>query len=124
MNSTFAQKDKKLTKKTIQLIYKTGQKIYQKSFVVIWKLEDGNKKTKMLISIPKRNIKKAVDRNYIKRIIKEVYRKNKNDILKITTKSISFILIYNKTVKPEFNKLKMELLTLFQILNERINENN
>ena len=66
MNSTFSQKDKKLAKKTIQLIYKTGQKIYQKSFVVIWKLEDGNKKTKMLISIPKRNIKKAVDRNYIK----------------------------------------------------------
>ena len=110
--------------KTIQLIYKTGQKIYKKSFILIWKLENENHKSKMLISIPKRNIKTAVDRNYIKRIIKEVYRENKNDILKITSKSISFILIYNKTVKPEFNKLKVELLTLFQILKERINENN
>ena len=50
--------------------------------------------------------------------------KNKSDILKTTSKSISFILIYNKTVKPEFNKLKVELLNLFQILNNRINENN
>ena len=69
MNSTLAQKDKKLTKKTIQLIYKTGQKIYNKSFILIWMLESGNHTSKMLISIPKRNIKKAVDRNYIKRII-------------------------------------------------------
>ena len=81
MNSTFAQKDKKLTKKTIQLIYKTGHKIYNKSFILIWKLENESNTTKMLISIPKRHIKKAVDRNYIKRIIKEVYRKNQNDIL-------------------------------------------
>ena len=46
------------------------------------KLENESNKTKMLISIPKRHIKKAVDRNYIKRIIKEVYRKNQNDKLK------------------------------------------
>ena len=56
MNLKFAQKDKKLTKKTIQLIYKTGQKIYKKSFILIWKLENENHKSKMLISIPNRNI--------------------------------------------------------------------
>ena len=124
MNSTFAQRDKKLTKKNIQLIYRAGQKIYHKSFILIWKLENGGNKSKMLISIPKRQIKKAVDRNYIKRIIKELYRENQNDIVKLSSKSISFILIYNKTVKPEFNKLKVELLTIFQILNDRIRENN
>ncbi len=34
---------------------------------------------KMMVSVPKKNFKKATDRNRIKRLVKESYRKNKSD---------------------------------------------
>lgn len=34
---------------------------------------------KMMVSVPRKNFKKATDRNYIKRLVKESYRKNKSD---------------------------------------------
>ncbi len=40
----------------------------------------------VLITVPKRKIKKAVDRNKIKRQIKEAYRTQKNDLIEVVTK--------------------------------------
>ena len=40
------------------------------------------------------------------------------------SRPVEIILIYNKSRLPEFNKLKVELLTLFKVLNKKINENN
>jgi len=34
---------------------------------------------KMMVSVPRKNFKKATDRNRIKRLVKESYRKNKSD---------------------------------------------
>jgi len=44
------------------------------------KLQVADCKLQILISVPKRNFKKAVDRNKIKRRIREAYRKNKLQI--------------------------------------------
>ena len=87
----------KIPKKIIQEIYKSGTKIHSKSLKLIWKHSVEVKSSKILISVPKKNIKKAVDRNYIKRIIKEIYRTQNNNMLSSMSKPICFILIYNKT---------------------------
>ena len=121
MNSAF---NTKIPKKIIQEIYKSGEKLHSKSLILIWKHAGEVNSSQILISVPKKNIKKAVDRNYIKRIIKEIYRTKNNNILSSISKPICFILIYNKTTKPEFNNLKTELLNLFQILIKNLNENN
>jgi ribonuclease P protein component len=92
--------------------------------VLLWKKAEQENTAKILISVPKKKIKKAVDRNYIKRIIREIYRTTNNNILSSIPKPIWLILIYNKTTKPEFNKLKTELCDIFQTLINSINENN
>ena len=40
--------------------------------------EDSEKKTRILISVPKRQLHHAVDRNRVKRQIREAFRKNKH----------------------------------------------
>jgi ribonuclease P protein component len=92
--------------------------------MLMWKDAEQLNSSKILISVSKKRIKKAVDRNYIKRIIREICRTKNNNILSAISKPIYFILIYNKTTKPEFNKLKTELLNLFQNLIDAVNENN
>ena len=121
MNSSL---NAKIPKKIIQDVYQSAEKIYSKSVILLWKYGEEENSSKILISVPKKKIKKAVDRNYIKRIIREIYRTTNNNILSSIPKPIWLILIYNKTTKPEFNKLKTELCDIFQTLINSINENN
>ena len=78
MRLTFSKNERILSKNSINTIYKNGLFLNSNSLKLIWIDSHHNSiKIKLLISVPKKNIKKAVDRNYIKRIIKEIYTKNK-----------------------------------------------
>ncbi len=67
----------------INLLFKNGSSFKQFPIVTYYffnKNEDSNTLVKVLISIPKKHIKKAVSRNLLKRRIKEAYRQNKSEI--------------------------------------------
>lgn len=70
-------------------------------------------------SVPKRVFKRAVDRNRIKRLMREVYRKNKNTLyplLQNTGKQWALLFIYNGRTVPSFNEVQEKLtLTLRQL---------
>ena len=83
-------------------------------------------KNKILISIPKKNIKNAVDRNRIKRLIRESYRLQKNIISEIIShnKTLAILLVYNSnktnvTFKEIFDKIKLILQSLKKTQNEK-----
>tara|TARA_B100001540_G_C15777041_1_gene629175 strand:+ start:565 stop:948 length:384 start_codon:yes stop_codon:yes gene_type:complete len=83
-------------------------------------------KNKILISIPKKNIKKSVDRNRIKRLIRESYRLQKNIINEIIlhNKNLAILLVYssnktNVTFKEIFDKIKLILQSLKKMQNEK-----
>lgn len=69
-----------------------------------------NKKkyNKVFFSVPKKNFKKAVNRNEIKRKILESYRKNKKTFYK---KKKFFLIgyIYNSNKKQNFWKIKEKI---------------
>lgn len=67
---------------------------------------------KIFISVPKKKIKRAVDRNKIKRHIREIYRNNKN-LFPIQEGTILLVgFIYNTKEIYDFNTLKEEIIDL------------
>jgi ribonuclease P protein component len=62
----------------------------------VYVTNESNETNNILISVPKRYLKHAVDRNKVKRQIREAYRKNKDIIADHNDISMAFIWIDNK----------------------------
>lgn len=68
--------------------------VFPLRFVYI--INDNNETNNILISVPKRYLKHAVDRNKVKRQIREAYRKNKDIVADHSNVSMAFIWIDNR----------------------------
>ncbi len=77
---SFKKEERLKSKKYIQELFSKGSSFYFYPFKLIWQAQNSNAtnpKHQILISVPKRKFKRAVDRNLIKRRIREAYRLNK-----------------------------------------------
>jgi len=80
--------------------------------------------TRIVFSAPKRKFKRAVDRNRLKRMLKEAYRTNNNeflDYLKNNNKSLAFYIGYigkeilpYKTIENEIKEALIRLTTIIE----------
>lgn len=77
------------------------------------------------VGVGSRNFKKAVDRNYIKRLLRETYRAEKialNEFLHQQNKQISLFLLYVDKALPEYNLLKTKMQQALKKLIIELNE--
>lgn len=65
------------------------------------------------VSVSKKYFKRAHDRNYFKRVLRETYRHNKS-ILQIEGKAYAFMLLYQTDEKLEFSKIMELTVALFE----------
>ncbi len=80
-NYTFGKEERLKSSLQIQELLKDGQSISAFPFKIFWgESEDPHQKfpSRTAILVPKRKFKRAVDRNYMKRRIREAFRQNKN----------------------------------------------
>jgi len=77
---SFTKAERLSSKKSIQELFDRGSSFYLHPFKVHFLRSDSSDQTQILISVPKSNFKKAVDRNTLKRRIREGYRLNKSSL--------------------------------------------
>lgn len=114
MKFTFNKKDKLKSQKLIELLFSEGQSVmaYPLRLVYTSTSFDDGILIKTGVSVSKRHFRKAVDRNRIKRLLRETYRLNKHLYFNNITTPYAFMILYigkEKTNLPEI-ETKMNLL--------------
>jgi ribonuclease P protein component len=78
-------------------------------------IEDVN--AQVAVSVSKRNFKLAVDRNRIKRLMREAYRLEKHNLLSNLDKKIAVMIIYSSREELEFAELQIKMQKLLKKIN-------
>ena len=127
IRATFKPNERLKSKKKIDLLFKSGKALNNFPVQVIYLLvnQDEDAELQAAFSVPKRNFKLAVDRNRIKRQMKESYRKVKVDLKKdLQSKKMSLFLmwVYKANEKTEYadieHKMKNAVSELQLVINE------
>ncbi|MBC9794589.1 ribonuclease P protein component [Sinomicrobium weinanense] len=118
MNQSFPKAEKLKSKKHIERLFAEGKSISKFPLRLVYLKTGLPEETRIqaAVSASKRNFKKAVDRNRIKRLLREAYRLNKYRITEETDASYAFMILYLGREIPEYEKIdhKMkQLLALF-----------
>jgi ribonuclease P protein component len=96
---TFSKEERLTGKTSIDQLFNEGKSINVFPFRIFFKLVDTPDEpvARLLIAIPKKKVKHAVNRNRLRRLVREAYRLNRTEFLTwLETKSVRlhFALIY------------------------------
>ena len=117
---TYKKSERLCNKKLTENLFKNGKSICKDFFRIVYiNVENQDAILKSQIIVSKRNIAKAVDRNFIKRQIRESYRKNKHiilDFLKKHNKSLNFAIIFQESSAKKTKLVEEKIKEIFNRL--------
>lgn len=124
MKHTYPQKEKLKSKKLIDQLFTEGQSVsaFPLRLVYLGTTFDDDVVLKTGVSVSKRHFKTAVDRNYIKRLLREAYRLNKATYFNNLTTPHAFMILYIGKEKPTFNQIDATTKRLFEKFLNKVNK--
>ena len=117
MRNTFIKEEKLKKRKLIAELFASGKSIsvFPLKLVYLEMDHDSNYTIKAGVSVSKRNFNKAVDRNRIKRLMRETYRKNKYLIYNSEdTKKHIFMFIYQGRKEETYQVIEERMIKLIE----------
>lgn len=124
MNYSFPKHTRLKNSKAIAMLFQSGNQLKKFPIKIVYSQADQDALEpviKVAFSVPKRNFKRAVDRNYLKRILRESYRLQKQILQLQTNKSYNIMFIYLSKEKSNFVTIKPKMEQLLLKFNEEIN---
>jgi ribonuclease P protein component len=113
---SFNKKEKLKSKKLIEQLFSEGKSVSAFPLRLVYLptvfTEDVIAKTG--VSVSKRFFKKAVDRNRIKRLLRESYRLNKSVYFNNISTQYAFMILYIGKDKPTLNQVETRMKHVFE----------
>lgn len=123
----FTKTERLCKRQTIHLLFDKGNVFFVGNFKVLWMWVEQPQDVplQVCVSVPKRYFKHAVDRNLIKRRIREAYRRNKSifyqHIACYDDVYIAMVVVYRGEKILSYIDIETALQNIFYILRDRIN---
>ena len=116
MNFTYSKAEKLKSKTTIDLLFSKGKSVskYPLRLVYCQQKKEENQLIKIGVSVSKKYFKKAVDRNYFKRVLRETYRLNKHLLLPHLDEPYAFMFFYQTKERLSYEEINTKTVQLFE----------
>lgn len=120
MDASYPKTERLKSRKTIDLLFSKGKTISKFPLRLVYIETDLelNEKIKFGVSVSKKHFKKAVDRNYFKRVLRECYRLNKNILLSKTDKKFAIMFFYQTKDRLSYLEINEKTQLLFEKFSE------
>ena len=120
---TFKKEERLCSKKHIRELFENGSGFFRYPFKIVWNKKEGDftHPAQVLISVSKRNFKHAVDRNKVKRLIREAYRKNKSPLYQFLEEKnayLDFAFIYTSKKIASYQEIEKRVIQAIERLIE------
>jgi len=112
--NTFSKEERICNEKQITKLFEQGETFICYPVRVVWmeSQENCSKPVKILVSVSKKKIRHAFERNRVKRLVREAYRLNKtllNKKLENAGKSLSICFIWLPAETGDFRKVERKV---------------
>jgi len=134
VDQRFGKEYKLCSKKIIDDLFQNGKRLHSFPYTVIYdfvELPIQNVPFQMVLTVSKRTVRLAHERNKIKRHMREAIRKHKHFLEEILPHrkdnkknlQIALFLLYTQRKPLQFDHLMKRTKKIIQILSEKLNEN-
>ncbi len=115
---TFNKEERLCNKRLLTKLFHSGSSLILHPFRIVWLAEELSVPAQVVISVPKRNFNRAVDRNLLKRRIREIYRLHKSAFLYsfLDCQSILLGITYIGKEIAEYPHMEKKMLAAFEKL--------
>ena len=116
MKENFPQSEKLKDRKLIEQLFKEGSSLkkYPIRLLFLPVPNHAGSDHQVAVSVPRRLYKRAVDRNYLKRILREGYRKNKYLVIKGLSQPYVLMFIFTGREKTSFDSVNQAVKILLE----------
>ncbi|MEO8238711.1 MAG: ribonuclease P protein component [Flavobacterium sp.] len=124
MNFTYPKNERLKSKTTIGLLFSEGKSVSKYPLRLVYRIGEANQeeKIKIGVSVSKKYFKKAVDRNYFKRVLRETYRLNKHLLWENVEEPYCFMFFYQSKDRLTYEEINTKTIQLFEKFIQQVNK--
>jgi len=115
MKLYYPKNEKLKSRKQIEKLFTEGKSIVKFPLRLVFiKTENIQNPFQISVSVSKKHFKRAVDRNYYKRVLRETYRLNQNLLKENLKDKYAFMFIYQSKIRLSFQEINNHTIELFK----------
>jgi len=113
------------SRKAIERVFREGEKVFEYPILIRWKKDAliSGYPAQVLVSVSKKNFRKASDRVRIKRLMREAYRKNKLPLygqLEKNQEQLLIAIVFIGKKMPSYKDIEEKIIILLQRLSQTL----